>query len=244
MKPKRILLFVFLLSISINAQEKISEDVVAKIKLEQIDDIITIQATATNTTEVLKTLKYTLTVFRTTPSNNKSKNSQEGRFTLEANEYKELSQTSINKEERDHLVIMLLISSDQGIIATDRLEINGASNAEQPHENQKNKPNDGIELKGIVVEETKTKPGKDFYDFFYSTYSLNQINGNKIVKVVENLSFGRSTIIKVTIEDNTIFEFLGKPDLEYLEQMSNTAVRKVYRYFQDLKEQKENIFQY
>lgn len=244
MKPKTALLFLFLLSLSIKAQEKITQEVSAKIKIEQVDDIINIRATVTNTTEVLKTLRYTLTVFRTTPSNNKSKNTQEGRFTLEASEYKELSETSVNKKAHDHLVIMLLILNEERIIATDRLEINKGPNFDKSQENQKNKPNDGIELKGIVVEETKTKPGKDFYDFFYSAYALNQINGNKIVNVVENLSFGRSTIIKVTIEDNTIFEFLGKPDLEYLEQMSKTAVRKVYRYFQDLKEQKENIFQF
>ncbi|WP_378186908.1 CsgE family curli-type amyloid fiber assembly protein [Aquimarina sp. W85] len=244
MRFKIILLLLLLLSLSTKAQEKITQEVIAKITIEAIDEIFTVKATAINTTQVLKTLKYTLTVFRTTPSNNKSKNSQEGRFTLEANEHKELSSTSINKEEQDHIVIMLLIFNDDRLIATDRFEINKLSEKKRNDATKKNQPEDGIELKGIVVEETKTKPGKDFFDFFYTVYTLNQINGSKIVNVIENLSFGRSTIIKIVIDDTTIFEFLGKPDLEYLEQMSKDAVRRVYRYFQELKKQKEDIFQF
>ncbi|OED36119.1 hypothetical protein AB832_05795 [Flavobacteriaceae bacterium (ex Bugula neritina AB1)] len=73
---------------------------------------------------------------------------------------------------------------------------------------------------------------------------MNRINGIKVVGVYEKLSFGRSTIIQVKIEDNLIHEFLGKPDMEYLEQMSKTAIRKVYKYFQNLKKQKNSIFQY
>jgi hypothetical protein len=48
----------------------------------------------------------------------------------------------------------------------------------------------------------------------------------------------------VKIEDNIIHEFIGKPDLEYLEQMSKVAIRKVYKHFKDLKKQKKDIFQY
>ena len=95
-----------------------------------------------------------------------------------------------------------------------------------------------------MVEETKTKPGKDFYEFFYNTYNQNQINGSKVVGVYEQLSFGRSTIIQVKIDDQVIHEFLAKPDIEYLEEMSDIAIRKVFIYFKDLKNQKNNIIQY
>ena len=38
------------------------------------------------------------------------------------------------------------------------------------------RPKDGLEMIGIVSNETKTKLGNDFYDFFYSAYSKLKLN--------------------------------------------------------------------
>ncbi|WP_103071887.1 CsgE family curli-type amyloid fiber assembly protein [Aquimarina sediminis] len=234
-----VILTTLLFQIS-NAQYT-NTDVIAKIKTETVDGAILILSTATNTTEVYKSLKYTISAFRTDTNNNVSRSNQEGRFTLEANESKLLSKVALNVEEGYKIVILLLIYEEDKIIGKDRLAFNEDKDDKVQEEDSSD---DGIVLKGIVVEETKTKPGKDFYDYFYTSYSLNQINGSKIVGVFEKLSFGRSTIIQVKIEDNVIHEFIGKPDLEYLEQMSKIAIRKVYKYFKDLKKQKNDIFQY
>ncbi|MBQ4820510.1 CsgE family curli-type amyloid fiber assembly protein [Aquimarina sp. MMG016] len=239
MKLKLLILLTFVFQVSF--AQFTNTDVVAKIKTSVIDDIVAITATAINRTEVYKSLTYTFSVFRTDDQNNKSKNSQDGRFALEPNENKQLSITSINTNESDKIVVLLLIYEEDKIIAKDRIAFNEEKKAK---DTEQEASDDGIELKGIVVEETKTKPGKDFYDFFYNSYTLNQINGSRIVGVYEKLSFGRTTIIQVKIGDNVIHEFIGKPDLEYLEQMSKIAIRKVYKYFKDLKNQKNDIFQY
>ncbi|PKV52540.1 Curli assembly protein CsgE [Aquimarina sp. MAR_2010_214] len=242
MKLKLVILATLFFQVSI--AQFTNTDVVAKIKTVTIDDVISVVATATNTTEVHKSLQYTISVFRTDVDNNISKTNQEGRFTLEANENKELSRGSISVDESDKIVLLLLIYEEDKIIGKDRLAFNEKNNQEPKKAEEDISSDDGIELKGIVIEETKTKPGRDFYEFFYASYTLNQINGNKVVGVYEKLSFGRSTIIQVKIEDNVIHEFIGKPDLEYLEQMSKIAIRKVYKYFKDLKKQKNDIFQY
>ncbi|MHA7058410.1 CsgE family curli-type amyloid fiber assembly protein [Aquimarina sp. M1] len=239
MKCKLVISFLLVFQFS-NAQFTNTE-IIAKIKTERIDDIVSISAEATNATEIYKSLRYAFSVFRTNTDNNVSKNNQEGRFTLEANEQKELTTTTVGIDESDKIVILLLIYEEETIVGKDRIafnEIVKKKNEEILEED------DGIELKGIVVEETKTKPGKDFYEFFYNSYTLNRINGSKIVGVYETLSFGRSTIIQVKIEDKVIHEFLGKPDIEYLEQMSKVSIRRVYKYFKDLKKQKKDIFQY
>lgn len=218
-------------------------EVIAKIKTETSNNMISVVGTATNATEVYKSLKYNMSVFKTDDNNNVSKNNQEGRFTLGANESKELSKGTVSVEESSKMVILLLIYEEGVIVGKDRLEFNEkipqkSDKIEDPLDD------DGIELKGIVIEETKTKPGRDFYEFFYTSYNLNQINGSKVVGVFEKLSFGRSTIIQVKIEDNVVHEFIGKPDVEYLEQMSKVAIQKVYKYFKDIKKQKKDIFQY
>ncbi|GAA4277612.1 CsgE family curli-type amyloid fiber assembly protein [Aquimarina mytili] len=241
MKLKFIILFSLIFQVSI--AQFVNIDVAAKIKTETIDDAVSITSTATNTTEVYKSLNYVFTVFRTDAQNNTSKNNQEGRFTLEANESKELSKISLNIDSTDKVILLLLIYEDDKIIAKDRIAFNEQIK-KKPQKNEEESSDDGLELKGIVVEETKTKPGRDFYDFFYNSYTLNQINGNKVVGVYETLSFGRTTIIQVKIEDNVLHKFLSKPDLEYLEQMSKISIRKVYKYFKDLKKQKKDIFRY
>jgi len=241
-RPKLIILFIAVFQVSV--AQHTNTDVVGKIKIEALDESMSAISIATNTTEVYKSLKYTFSVFRTNADNNLSKNNQEGRFTLEANESKELSIATINVADTDKIVVLLLIYDDDKIVGKDRVAFNENTTAQKTDNAVEELSNDGIELKGIVTEETKTKPGKDFYDFFYTSYSLSQINGSKVVGVYEKLSFGRSTIIQVKIEDVVIHEFIGKPDLEYLEQMTKVAIRKVYKYFKDLKKQKNDIFQY
>ncbi|MEW7292487.1 CsgE family curli-type amyloid fiber assembly protein [Aquimarina sp. 2304DJ70-9] len=244
MKLKLIILFLFTLIFQVSIGQFVNVDVAAKIKTETIDGAVAVTSTATNTTEVYKSLKYVFTVFKTDAQNNISKNNQEGRFTLEANESKELSKVSISIEDTDNtVVLLLLIYEEDVIIGKDRIAFNEQIKKE-PQKTEEEESDDGLELKGIVVEETKTKPGRDFYEFFYNSYSLNQINGSKVVGVFESLSFGRTTIIQVKIEDNVIHKFISKPDLEYLEQMSKISIRKVYKYFKDLKNQKKDIFRY
>ncbi|WP_405205464.1 CsgE family curli-type amyloid fiber assembly protein [Aquimarina sp. LLG6339-5] len=240
MNFKLVILFFLVFQFSNGQHTNI--EVVAKIKTERIDDIVSISAEATNATEVYKSLKYTFSVFRTDSKNNVTKNNQEERFTLEANEQKSLAVTSVGVDEQDKIVILLLIYEEETIVGKDRIAFNEETKKKEKEEEYVE--DDGIELKGIVIEETKTKPGKDFYEFFYNSYTLNRINGSKIVGVYEKLSFGRSTIIQVKIEDKVIHEFLGKPDIEYLEQMSKISIRRVYKYFKDLKKQKRDIFQY
>lgn len=240
MNPKFFILAILVFQNSI--AQFTNTEVVAKIKTETSNNMISVVGTVTNTTEVYKSLKYNMSVFKTDENNNVSKSNQEGRFTLEANESKELSKGTVSVEESSKMVILLLIYEEDVIVGKDRLAF--SEKKPQKSENTEDSSDDGIELKGIVIEETKTKPGRDFYEFFYTSYNLNQINGNKVVGVFEKLSFGRSTIIQVKIEDNIVHEFIGKPDVEYLEQMSKIAIRKVYKYFKDLKKQKKDIFQY
>ncbi|GAA0725318.1 hypothetical protein GCM10009430_30770 [Aquimarina litoralis] len=233
---------IFLFVFQFVSSQFTNTDVVAKLKTERIDDIISVNAEATNATEVYKSLKYTFSIFRTDTTKTVSKSNQEERFTLEANEQKSLTTTTIGVDEKDKIVMLLLIYEEDKIVGKARIAFNEKDQKKEKEEEYVE--DDGIVLKGIVIEETKTKPGKDFYDFFYTSYTLNRINGSKIVGVYEKLSFGRSTIIQVKIEDKVIHEFLGKPDIEYLEQMSKISIRRVYKYFKDLKKQKRDIFQY
>ncbi|RZT00077.1 CsgE family curli-type amyloid fiber assembly protein [Aquimarina brevivitae] len=234
------LIFIFYAVMQLQAQTSTNADIIAKLETSVIDELIIFRATATNASEVYKSLRFVFSAFRTNKNGELIKNNQDERFTIAANEKRELSNFAIHKDIKDKLIVLLLIYDEDQIIAKDRIGLNEKKKKKiiyQPDD-------DGIEIKGIVVEETKTKPGKDFYEFFYTAYNQHQINGSKVVGIYEQLSFGRSTIIQVKIDDQVIQEFLAKPDIEYLEQMSKIAIRKVYKYFKDFKNQKNDIIQY
>jgi len=71
------LCILFLLLMQFVHGQFTNTQVIAKIKTERIDDIITLNAEASNTTEVLKSLRYTFSVFRTDTNKNVSKNNQD-----------------------------------------------------------------------------------------------------------------------------------------------------------------------
>ena len=66
MKNKVLIFFSFLF-IQLCAAQTTNTDVVAKIKTEKVADIININATAANHTELIKSLQYVMYVIKTNP---------------------------------------------------------------------------------------------------------------------------------------------------------------------------------
>ncbi|WP_173837127.1 CsgE family curli-type amyloid fiber assembly protein [Flavobacterium sp. 14A] len=95
-----------------------------------------------------------------------------------------------------------------------------------------------------MVDETKTKIGKDFYDLYYYKYNEYNINSTKIVTISEELSFGRNTKIVINIDNNVVYEFLARPDEEYIEAMVQSSVYQTYQYLRQLENQLKSFTQY
>lgn len=261
---KKLIIFLFAICFFQNVfSQTTNTNIVAEIKVETTDNISTLISNATNTTDVYFNLKYSFSVItfdlnydpskRTAEDffntdNQKaysSKESVDDLFTLNPYQSKQLYQTSINTGIENMIIVLLLIFDDNNkLIGKNRIVFN-ESKADSEVESEKiNKPNDGVEISGIVVEETKTKSGKDFYDSFYFYYSFNNIKGDEVVKIDEMRTFRNSTKIMITIGDETIFEFFARPNEEYIDQMSKISMQKVYKYFQKKQKDKSYITQY
>lgn len=155
--------------------------------------------------------------------------------------------------------VLLIYDLDNNVVAQDTMVFNDDSNnvlekqkrlLENLKEQQRNSQDvnvevkDGIELKGIIVEDTKTKPGRDFYRLFYSLYTKNNINGNKVVKIKEVLALGRNTKIEIIVGDDNVFSFFVRPSLDYLTKMNDYAIVRVYRHFKNLEKESKIIKRY
>lgn len=234
-------------------------EVEAKINVEESNDMLQVTGTAFNKTEIDQSVRYVLSVIRSNPENsNTSKNDQSGRIVLQPAEQKSLSSTTININTEDRVILLLLIYNiEDKIIGQDRIVINDNISKEEIKQQLQKKveqtvysddlkttSEDGLTLRGIVTEDTKTKPGRDFYAMFYSEYNLNNINGSKIVSVKEILALGNNTKIEIFVGDDKVVEFFLRPQNDFIKAMSDASIRRVAQHFERLKREANSIKRY
>ncbi len=215
---------------------------------ENTNEVTELIASAKNLTETNFSLKYEFSVISTSSTNNSSKSVQSGRFTLEPFQSKNLATTTIGISPSQNKVVLLIIYNDEDeVMGTKRLVFDDKETSDLKKEEANvsyKRKNEGLNLKGMVTESTKTKPGKDFYDFFSQKYRLSSSQGDQIIHIDEMISFGRTTKIIVKIEDKIIFQFFARPKLDYLEEKADEALRQVNRYFEYIKNRDMSINQY
>ncbi len=215
-----------------------NKEVKGELFLEQKEDYVTIQGVASNLTEVSASIRYELAVFKKDSLNNTVKNKQEGRGVLNSKTKAILSTTSVNMNNPSKITIMLLIYDlDDKLIGKD-LKVLKESNVQL--EKEKNIAPDGIEFRGIVIEKTRTKPARDFYDYFYGEYHKYKINGDRIVTVEEEFGQGRSSQINILVGREIVYQFFVTPKKKYMRQMADNAIGSVYKKFLLIEKLKTN----
>ncbi|WP_433836699.1 CsgE family curli-type amyloid fiber assembly protein [Flavobacterium anhuiense] len=95
-----------------------------------------------------------------------------------------------------------------------------------------------------MTDDTKTKMGKDFYDRYYYRYNEIEINSKKIVTIGEEYSFARNTAITITIENEVVYEFLVRPDDEFLDAVAQEAVDATFTYLKEKEKERKYFTQY
>lgn len=205
----------------------------AKIQIEKVGENIKITGIAENLTNLVQPFSYKLSVLKKDVSNNQSNTAQEGFFSLRASETKRLSDTQINIKNEDEVIVLLLFyDKNKQLIGKDRIVLNDKKNEKAVVSTV-----DGFEMKGIVSDETKTKLGKDFYDRYFNRYNDEKINASKIIAVGEELSFARNTNIRVVIDNEVIYEFMARPDDEFMSDMIDSSIYATIMYFKNLENQ-------
>ncbi len=228
-------------------------EIAAEIILDRNTEFMEVSGSAYNKTRISRSLNYILNVYKTNNSGNVSNNEQSGRFVLQSGEKKRLSTTTINIDDGNKVIILLRVYDlDNNLLGKDRIVLNDDSGDEKivlkPKENtdirtEFNK-SDGVELRGIVLEDTKTKPGRDFYTEYATAYRFADIKGPKIVTIKEELAIANNTKIEIKIGEEVIMEFFVRPQIDYIRGMVEIAIKRTLAYFDDLEKQKDIVKQY
>jgi len=105
---------------------------------------------------------------------------------------------------------------------------------------------EGLEITGLILDETKTKPGRDFYEYF-STFWQEVKGLHYTITISELPDATRGTFVSLKVNDTLVYRRRLNPQPEVVEQEARRAVSaaKTYMYKQlTAKKQLEEEFQY
>lgn len=93
-----------------------------------------------------------------------------------------------------------------------------------------------IEIDGLLVDDTKTKAGKDFYDLFYSSWEAPSGAKNYTITVSEKPFRLSSTLIVVSINDTPVYQSVLQPRQDIVEGLSEDAILTTQNYLANYEE--------
>lgn len=92
-----------------------------------------------------------------------------------------------------------------------------------------------LELDGLVMDETRSKIGRDFYDIFFQQWEAPPNSNNYTITISEKPTPSLGSFISVSVNDRQTFQYRLQPRYEIIEQVANYAVRVTYVYMKDNK---------
>lgn len=215
---------------------QVNEKTVGKINLLEVDNFIIVRAQVSNEEPLFKNnLNYNFVALKKSTSGNYSSNKQSGEFSLKPEESKSVSEIRLNIEKGEEIKVFLFIKQEDLLVSRDSLVI---LSSEQQTIDQKVVKEEEFVLKGIVVDELITKLGKDFHDYFYQGYRATGVLYPFIITLKEKPYFGRSSVVTVEADDRVIYQFMTKPDEEFLK----SAVRQTLQNLSQYSRQRELLF--
>lgn len=216
-------LFIFL-SARVDGQE--DKKVNARIENTILENQIRLKAIVTNNTAVYKELNYLLISIKKGNAGNLSNNQQSGKFSINPGEVKILSEINVNLESKDALKVFLYVRDEETrkMVAKDSLELNTDLFKKKTAKVEEDAV---FELKGLTIDDTKTKVGKDFYDLFYLQYSQISDKSSGAITISELPLRGTSGQISIQIDDKVIYSFMTNPGEDYLKEQLAVSLKYI-----------------
>ena len=90
-----------------------------------------------------------------------------------------------------------------------------------------------IEIDGLLFDETKTKSGRDFYDYFYSRWEAPAKAKNYSIFIQEKPFRLSTTMIEIKINETIVFQSFLQPRGDVVEGLALQAVARTRVYLQN-----------
>lgn len=97
----------------------------------------------------------------------------------------------------------------------------------------------GLEISGLVVDQSITKPGRDFYDLFYGQWEAPAGIQEYTITIGEKPARATTTLLTVRVNDDDLLEFPLQPSYDLIQE----AVSEAIAYVQDYMVQQQSLSQ-
>ena len=93
-----------------------------------------------------------------------------------------------------------------------------------------------IEIDGLLVDDTKTKAGKDFYDLFYNEWEAPVDAKNFTITVSEKPFRLTSTLIVISINEDIVYQSILQPRQDLVEAQAEEGIETTQNYLANYEE--------
>lgn len=98
-----------------------------------------------------------------------------------------------------------------------------------------------LEIDGLIVDETVTKAGRDFYQLFYSKWEAPPSAKNFTINISEKPARGLATVLMIDINENRVIETPLQPRYDIIESISEQAVQICFEYLLNYEQIQEQL---
>lgn len=88
----------------------------------------------------------------------------------------------------------------------------------------------GTESQGLVMDQTISKLGRDFYDLFYGAFEAPPGVDNFTIVLVERQARANNAVVALVVNDTELFELPLPPRAEMMEETAQAAVGAAFDY--------------
>lgn len=125
------------------------------------------------------------------------------------------------------------LMGSMGIILLSSLGLHGQGNAPPDSTNssgQRTEAAIGLEIDGLIVDETRSKAGRDFYDLFYTQWQAPPQARDFTIVIQEKPFRGRNTQVEIVVDDQVVFRTTLQPRYEVIEEYVGYGIQYTYRH--------------
>lgn len=227
------------------------------------EGFVTISAIAQNLSDYEKNYSFSMDLVKS-ESGNSTNSKQSGNFTLAQKGGKTLSTIKVNLsgdtqfevnlkiyDGEKSMVAQQILKSDQAFfdaykkLAITPTQKSNKANNSVPLNNQKQqqkKPQiDAIEIGGLIIDDTRSKIGRDFYDLFYGKWTDPVDAPSFSITIKELPARGRVSRVAIEVDGNVVIQRMVQPRQDVMEILATQSVSIVKNYLSKKKEMNKEL---
>lgn len=200
-----------------------------QIVYELIGEGIEVRGLCENRTDERIAIAYDFKVSGEDKSNNPFSGQKDGEAVLAALETKTVSTTKLPISGLSRFEVILELYYQDVLIDADTL-VYSADQEEGKREDEFKEDiseevdfegqDSGLEFGGLIIDNTRTRAGRDFYDMLYSLWEAPAGAGDYLIKIEEFPGRVRTTRLVVWLDEEKIVDTNLQPNYDYIEGLA------------------------